>query len=149
MAANLNKVFLMGNLTRDPELKYTPQGTAVAKFAIAVNRQFKGGDGDLKKEVNFFNIVVWGKSGENCSKFLSKGRAVFVEGRLHNNIWEKDGQKRTTTEIIADSVQFIGGAGGPGGAGRGPDEGGEMAPDYGGGDADYPAPGGGDDGAPF
>jgi len=148
MAANLNKVFLMGNLTRDPELKYTPQGTAVAKFAIAVNRQFKGGDGEMKKEVNYFNIVVWGKSGENCSKFLSKGRPVFVEGRLQNRSYEtQDKQKRTVTEIVADSVQFLGG-GGPGGAGgpgRGAEEGGDATPDYGG-DADYPT--GGDD-VPF
>lgn len=150
MAANLNKVFLMGNLTRDPELKYTPQGTAVAKFSIAVNRQFKGGDGEMKKEVNFFNIVVWGKSGENCSKFLSKGRPVFVEGRLQNRTYEtQDKQKRTVTEIIADSVQFLGGGGpgGPGAPGRGVEEGGDAAPDYGGGEGDYPAPGG--DEVPF
>ncbi|HNW35982.1 MAG TPA: single-stranded DNA-binding protein [Candidatus Ozemobacteraceae bacterium] len=150
MAANLNKVFLMGNLTRDPELKYTPQGTAVAKFSIAVNRQFKGGDGEMKKEVNFFNIVVWGKSGENCSKYLTKGRPAFIEGRLQNRTYEtQDKQKRTVTEIIADSVQFLGGggAGGPGGPGRSAEEGGDAAPDYGGGDADYPAPGG--DEVPF
>ncbi|MBF0499920.1 MAG: single-stranded DNA-binding protein [Candidatus Riflebacteria bacterium] len=110
MAANLNKVFLMGNLTRDPELKFTPQGTAVAKLGIAVNRQFKGSDGELKKQTDFFNIVVWGKRGENCSKYLTKGRPVFVEGRLQTRTYEtQDKQKRTVTEIVADNVQFLGG----------------------------------------
>ena len=110
MAANLNKVFLMGNLTRDPELRYTAQGTAVANFSIAVNRSYKGSDGDFKKEVNYFKIIVWGRTGENCSNYLSKGKPVLVEGRLNNNSYEtKDGQKRTVTEIVADNVQFLGG----------------------------------------
>lgn len=118
MSGNLNKVFLVGNLTRDPELKYTTQGTAVAKFSMAVNRQFRGNDGETKKEVNFFNIVVWGKAGENCSKYLSKGRSVLVEGRLQNRSFEtQDKQKRTVTEIVADNVQFLSGPSGspPGG----------------------------------
>lgn len=110
MAGNLNKVFLMGNLTRDPELRHTAQGTSVANFDIAVNRTYKGGDGDYKKEVSFFKIVVWNKQGENCAKFLSKGRPVLVEGRLQNRSYETmEGQKRTVTEIIADNVQFLGG----------------------------------------
>ncbi len=88
MPAYLNKVFLMGNLTRDPELKYTPQGTAIAKFSIAVSRSFKGGDGEMKKQTDFFNIIVWGKQGENCSKYLLKGRAVHVEGRLQTRSYE-------------------------------------------------------------
>jgi single-strand DNA-binding protein len=109
MAGNLNKVFLMGNLTRDPELRHTAQGTSVANFSIAVNRNFKGSDGDFKKETNYFNIIVWGKSGENCQKYLSKGRPVLVEGRLQNRSYEtQDGQKRTVTEIVADNVQFLG-----------------------------------------
>ena len=108
MAANLNKVFLMGNLTRDPEIRYTSSGTAVANFSIAVNRSYKGGDGEFKKEVNFFKIIVWGKTGENCSKYLAQGKAVLVEGRLNNNSYEtKEGQKRVTTEIVADNVQFL------------------------------------------
>ena len=111
MSATLNRSYLMGNLTRDPELKYTPQGQSVCKFSIAVNRQYKGSDGEMKKEVDFFNIVVWGKSGENCGKFLAKGRPVLVEGRLQNHSYETaDKQKRTVTEIIADNVQFLGGA---------------------------------------
>jgi single-strand DNA-binding protein len=109
MAANLNKVFLMGNLTRDPELRHTAQGTSVANFSIAVNRNFRASDGEYKKETNFFNIIVWGKSGENCAKYLGKGRPVLVEGRLQNRSYEtQDGQKRTVTEIVADNVQFLG-----------------------------------------
>ena len=80
MAGNLNKVFLLGNLTRDPELRHTAQGTSVANFSIAVNRTYKGNDGDFKKETSYFNIIVWGKTGENCAKFLTKGRPVLVEG---------------------------------------------------------------------
>lgn len=122
MAANLNRVFLVGNLTRDPELNYTPQGTAVGKFSIAVNRQYKGSDGELKKQTDFFNIVAWGKTGETCKKFLTKGRSVLVEGRLQNRSYEtQDKQKRTVTEIIADNVQFLGSA--MGGGSR-PEEGG-------------------------
>ncbi len=110
MAGNLNKVFLLGNLTRDPELRHTAQGTSVANFSIAVNRSYKGNDGDFKKEVSYFNIVVWGKTGENCAKYLAKGRAVLVEGRLANRSYEtQDGQKRTITEIVADNVQFLSG----------------------------------------
>jgi single-strand DNA-binding protein len=111
MAGNLNKVFLLGNLTRDPELRHTAQGTSVANFSIAVNRTYKGNDGDFKKETSYFNIIVWGKTGENCAKFLSKGRPVLVEGRLQNRSYEtQDGQKRTITEIVADNVQFLGSA---------------------------------------
>jgi single-strand DNA-binding protein len=105
--ANLNKVFMMGNLTRDPELKFTPQGKAVCSFPMAVNRQFKSGD-DLKKEVNFFPVVSWGALAENINKYLKKGSPVFVEGRLQNRSYEtKEGQKRTVTEIITDNVQFL------------------------------------------
>jgi single-strand DNA-binding protein len=108
MAGNLNKVFLVGNLTRDPELRHTAQGTSVASFSLAVNRNYKGSDGEFKKETNFFNIVVWGKVGENCAKYLSKGRSALVEGRLQNRSYEtQDGQKRTVTEIIAENVQFL------------------------------------------
>ena len=109
MAGSLNKVFLLGNLTRDPELRHTPQGTSVASFSIAVNRNYKGNDGEFKKETSYFNIVVWGKIGENCAKYLSKGRPVLVEGRLQTRSYEtQDGQKRNITEIVADNVQFLG-----------------------------------------
>jgi single-strand DNA-binding protein len=109
--SSLNRVFLMGNLTRDPELKYTPQGTAVCRFSIAVNRKFMQGN-EWKTDVQYFQIVVWGKSGENCEKYLAKGRPVFVEGRLQNRSWEKDGIKHTVTEIIAENTQFLGSIGG-------------------------------------
>ncbi len=150
MSANLNKVFLIGNLTRDPELKFTPQGTAVARFSIAVNRQFKSADGERKEEVNFFNIVVWGKSGENCSKFLTKGRSVHVEGRLQNRSYEtQDKQKRTVTEIVADNVQFLGG-GAPRSQGSGGDEGaGDPGPGFEGAEGGGGGAGGGDGEVPF
>lgn len=132
MPASLNKVFLMGNLTRDPELKFTPQGMAIAKFSIAVNRSYKGSDGELKKQTDFFNIIVWGKQGENCSKFLSKGRPVHVEGRLQTRTYEtQEKQKRTVTEIVAENVQFLGSAPGGGRPSSGEDHGGdEPAGDF-------------------
>ena len=107
--ANLNKIFLTGNLTRDPDLKYTNSGTPVCNFDIAVNRKYKQGE-EWKTEAQFFKIVVWGKQGENCGQYLAKGRAALVEGRLQNRSYEtQDGDKRTVTEIIADNVQFLGG----------------------------------------
>jgi single-strand DNA-binding protein len=112
MAGNFNKVFLLGNLTRDPELRHTAQGTAVATFSLAVNRVYKSNDGATKKDTNYFTIVVWGRTGENCAKYLSKGRSVFVEGRLQNRSYEtQEGQKRTITEVVADNVQFLSGSG--------------------------------------
>ncbi|MFQ5952318.1 MAG: single-stranded DNA-binding protein [Candidatus Omnitrophota bacterium] len=109
MAASLNKVFLMGNLTRDPELRYIPSGTAVANFTVAVNRPYKDSTGDKKEEVSFIRIVVWGKMAEVCGEYLTKGRPVLVEGRLKSRSWEdQSGQKRSALEVIASSVQFIG-----------------------------------------
>lgn len=106
--ASFNRVTLLGNLTRDPELKYTPQGGAVCNFALAVNRQFKGADGEVKKEVSFFNIVVWNKIGENCAKYLKKGSSALVEGRLATRSYDnKEKQKVYVTEIVAENVQFI------------------------------------------
>lgn len=102
--SSLNKVFLLGNLTRDPELRQTPSDASVCNFSIAVNEGF----GD-KKKVNFFNVQTWQKTAEACAKYLSKGRLVLVEGRLQNRSYEKDGQKRTVTEIVAENVQFMGG----------------------------------------
>ena len=138
MAGNLNKVFLMGNLTRDPELRHTAQGSSVTNFSVAVNRAYKGNDGELKKEVSYFNIVVWGKMGENCAKYLTKGRPVLVEGRLQNRSWDaEDGTKRYATDIVADGVQFLGSASGGSGGGN-QDNGGNPADDgnYTGGDDD-------------
>lgn len=112
MAASLNKVLLIGNLTRDPELRYIPSGTAVATFTIAINRVYTSQAGEKKEEVSFIRIVVWGRRAEVCGEYLSKGSPVFIEGRLQSRSWEgQDGQKRSTTEVIADNVQFLRGAG--------------------------------------
>ena len=110
MAASLNKVFLMGNLTRDPELRYVPSGTAVANFTVAVNRAYKTPSGEKKEEVSFIRCIVWGRIAELCGEYLSKGRPVLVEGRLQSRAWEgQDGQKKSALEVVASSVQFLGG----------------------------------------
>jgi single-strand DNA-binding protein len=104
----LNKVFLMGNLTRDPELRYTPNGTAVAGFGVAVNRRYTTKEGDRKEEVNFFEVEVWDKQAENCNEYLSKGRGILVEGRLRQDRWEDEsGNKRSKLKIVASTVQFL------------------------------------------
>ena len=108
--ANFNKVMLMGNLPRDPELRYTASGSAVAGFGLAVNRKYKQGD-EWKDDVCFVDITAWGKQGENCAEYLSKGRPVFVEGYLKFSTWESDGQKRNKLEVVANSVQFLGSRG--------------------------------------
>ena len=110
MAASLNKVFIMGNLTRDPELRYVPSGAAVANFTVAINRVYKDKAGEKKEDTSFIRAVVWGKMAEVCGEYLTKGRPVLVEGRLQSRSWEaQDGQKRSTIEVIADNVQFLGG----------------------------------------
>ena len=109
--ANVNKVFLIGNLTRDPELRFTSNGSAVAGFGLAINRRYKQGD-EWKEEVCFVDITVWGKQAENCAEYLSKGRPVFIEGYLKLNSWETDsGEKRNKLEVVALTVQFLGRAG--------------------------------------
>ena len=108
--ASFNKVMLMGNLTRDPELRYTSNGSAVASFGLAVNRKFKQGE-EWKEDVCFVDITVWGKQGENCAEYLSKGRPAFVEGRLQYSTWESDGQKKNKLEVVANTVQFLGSRG--------------------------------------
>jgi len=111
--ANLNKVFLIGNLTRDPELRYTPGGTAVANLGIAVNRKFKDSSGELKEEVCFLTVTVWDKQAEACCQYLTKGRPVFVEGVLQSRFWEtSEGQKRSAIDVRAERVQFLGSYGG-------------------------------------
>ena len=106
--ASLNKVFLIGNLTRDPELRYVPSGSAVATFTVAVNRVYKTQSGEKKEQVSFIRIVVWGRRAEVCGEYLSKGSPLFVEGRLQSRDWEaQDGQKRNTIEVIADNIQFL------------------------------------------
>ena len=123
--ANLNKVLLMGNLTRDPEVRYTPKGTAVAELGIAVNRVYSGENGEKREEVTFVDVTVWGRTAENVGEYLKKGRPVFIEGRLQLDSWEdkQSGQKRNKLKVVADNVQFLGSRGGAGGGG--PEEGDE------------------------
>ena len=102
----------MGNLTRDPELRFTSNGSAVASFGLAVNRKFKQGD-EWKDDVCFVDITVWGKQGENCAEYLSKGRPAFVEGYLKFSTWESEGQKKNKLEVVANTVQFLGSRNGP------------------------------------
>lgn len=105
--ASFNKVILMGNLTRDPEKRYTESGACVVNMGIAVNRRVKKG-GDWTEEASFFDIVVFGKSAENCAQYLSKGRPVLIDGELNQNRWEtQDGQKRSKVEIVAWGVTFL------------------------------------------
>jgi single-strand DNA-binding protein len=112
MAASLNKVFLLGNLTRDPEVKYTPKGTAVCDLGLAINDSYKAQDGTIKETVTFVDVEVWGRTAENCKQYLSKGRPVFIEGQLRLDQWEQDGQKRSKMKVRAMSVQFLGGGAG-------------------------------------
>ena len=105
--AGFNKVILIGNLTKNPELRYTPSGTPVASFGLAVNRRFKQGD-DLKEEVCYIDIVVFGKQAEHCGQYLSKGNGVIVDGRLQQRRCEaEDGQKRSKHEVVAQTVTFL------------------------------------------
>ena len=110
--ASYNKVLLMGNLTKDPELRYTPQGTAVVNLRLAVNRKYRSKDQELKEEVCFITAVVWNKQAETCNQYLHKGSSVFVEGRLQSRSWEDNtGAKRSVIEVRAERVQFMGAPG--------------------------------------
>jgi len=118
--ASVNKVILVGNLGRDPELRYTQSGQAVANFTVATTERFSTRDGDRQERTEWHRIVTWGKTAELCAQYLSKGRSVYLEGRLQTREWEdKEGQKRRTTEITAQTVQFLGGRGSQGGGGGG------------------------------
>ena len=122
--ANLNRVLLIGNLTRDPEIRYTPKGTAVAEIGVAVNRVFSGEDGEKREEVTFVDVTLWSRQAEIAEQYLKKGRAVFIEGRLQLDSWEdkQTGQKRSRLRVVGENIQFIGprGEGDPGGAGGAP-----------------------------
>src|SRR6516165_6320106 len=113
MAANINRVVLVGNLTRDPELRHTGGGTPVCSLRIAVNTRRKdGATGEWTEKPNYFDVTVWGNQGENCAQYLAKGRPVAIDGRLEWREWEaQDGSKRQAVEVIADTVQFLGGRG--------------------------------------
>lgn len=108
MARSLNKVMLIGNLTRDPEMRYTPQGAAVATFGIATNRDWKTESGEKKEDVEFHNVVAWNKLAEICSQLLKKGRKVFVEGRLSTRTWQaQDGSQKNRTEVVISDMVIL------------------------------------------
>lgn len=110
--ASLNKVFLVGNLTKDPEIRFVPSGQAVANLRMATNRKYKAGNGEWKEEVTYLGVEVWGKSAEACGEYLKKGSPLLVEGRLKLKEWTaQDGQKRSMLEVVAERVQFL--SGGP------------------------------------
>ena len=143
MAASVNRVVVVGNLTRDPELRHTPSGTAVCSLRIAVNSRRKDQSGQWIDKPNYFNVSVFGQQGENCAQYLAKGRPVAVDGRLEWREWESDAGKREAVEIVADSVQFLGGREGGGESGGGsylPPQGGGQQPE-----ADFPASASDDD----
>jgi len=141
---SVNKVILVGRLGQNPEVRYTPSGAAVANFSIATNETWMDKSGQKQEKTEWHRIVVWGKTAENCNQFLSKGRQIYVEGRLQTRQWQdKDGQTKYTTEVQAQTVQFLGGAAGagagssdrPGGReySSGQPSGGSSSPGYGGG----------------
>lgn len=118
--ANYNRVILMGNLTRDPQLSYTPSNTAVTDFGLAVNHKWRGQDGQNKEETCFVDCSLFGKGAETFNQYMSKGRSVLVEGRLRYSQWETpEGQKRSRLTVVADRFQFVGGRDGGGGGGYG------------------------------
>ena len=113
MARGFARVTLVGNLTRDPELRQTPNGTSVCQFGVAVGRRFKDGSGQWVDKASFFDVVVWGAQGENSAQYLSKGRQVAIDGRLEQRSYEaQDGTKRSKVEIVAENVVFTGAPGG-------------------------------------
>src|ERR1700726_918120 len=120
--ANLNRVLLIGNLTRDPEIRYTPKGTAVADIGLAVNRVFTGEDGEKREEVTFVDVVLWSRLAEIAEQYLKKGRPVFIEGRLQLDTWDdkQSGQKRSRLRVVAENMQMLGS--------RGDSEAGSTAP---------------------
>ena len=119
MAKGFNKVILMGNLTRDPEVRSTPSGQSVANFSLAVNRTWRGADGSNQESVSYIDCVAWGKTGEVIAQYLQKGRAILVSGRLDQRSWEQDGQKRSKVEVVVEDFNFVGGGEGGGGGASG------------------------------
>jgi single-strand DNA-binding protein len=122
MARSFNQVILMGNLTRDPELRQTPNGQNVCSFSLALNRSYKGADGNWQEATDYIDIVAWGPLGERVAQYLTKGRPCLVHGRLQSRSWEQDGQKRSKVEVVAQDVTFLGGPGGERGDNGGSDE---------------------------
>lgn len=124
MARSFNQVILMGNLTRDPELRQTPTGQNVCSFSLALNRSYKGSDGNWTEATDYIDVVAWGPLGERVAQYLSKGRPCLVNGRLQSRSWEQDGQKRSKVEVVAQDVTFLGG--GQGGNAGSSNDGGEY-----------------------
>ena len=141
--AGVNKVILVGNLGRDPEMRYTQAGTPVCRLSVATTRQWTSKQGERQEETEWHRVTVWGKSAEHCNQYLTKGRQVYVEGKLRTSKWQdQNGQDRWTTEVVAFQVSFLGGRGegapGPSSQPRAP-----SAP------STYPSAGGNDDDIPF
>ena len=118
---SLNKVMLMGNLTRDPELRVTPKGTPICQFSLAINRQFKMESGESREEVIYVDVEAWGKQGETIAKYVTKGRPLYVEGRLRLDQWEDKNtkEKRSRMKVVLEQFQFLGDSRGGGGGGGG------------------------------
>lgn len=117
MAKGFNKVTLLGNLTRDPELRTTPSGQNVASFSLAVNRSWKNANGETQEAVDYIDCNAWGKAGEIITQYMQKGRPILVSGRLQQRSWEQDGQKRSKVEVVVEDFNFIGGGDGQSGGG--------------------------------
>ncbi len=129
MARSVNQVILMGNLTRDPELRQTPSGQSVCSFSLALNRAYKAQNGEWQEATDYIDVVAWGPLGERIAQYLSKGRRALVQGRLQSRTWEKDGQKHSKVEVLANDVTFVDskGEGGSGGSGVSGSYGGGMS----------------------
>ena len=128
--ASFNKVILLGNLTRDPEVRYTPKGTAVTELGMAVNRVYTAENGEKREETTFVDVTLWGRTAEIAGEYLKKGRPVFIEGRLQLDTWDdkQSGQKRSKLRVVGEGLQLLGGRpGGGGGSGGGDEEGGSRS----------------------
>lgn len=146
MAASFNKVILVGNLTRDPQIRYTPKGTAVAEIGLAVSRTwFDQGTNQKKEETTFVDITLWGRQAEIAGEYLAKGRPVLIEGRLNLDTWDdkESGQKRSKLKVVCEQMQLLGSREGGGGGGGGGSRGGAPARRPQGGDEEYGGPSGG------
>ena len=118
MAKGFNKVILMGNLTRDPETRQTPNGQSVTNFSLAISRSWKGQDGNTQEAVSFIDCVAWGRTGEVIAQYVQKGRPILVSGRLDQRSWEQDGNKRSKVEVVVEDFNFVGGGSGDGASNR-------------------------------